>query len=159
MLQSIQQRCPRGAATGATIPLKLTALPVGKGRIIQAGEKIAILSLGTRLEAALQAAKMFKEKYNFDISIADARFAKPLDEEMILQLAKEHQAIITLEEGAIGGFSAHVNNLILNQDIKIKNLFYPDIFMDQDSQDNMHSKANLSAEKIFEELSILMESK
>ncbi len=72
---------------------------------------------------------------------------------MILNLAKDHKFLITLEEGAIGGFSAHVNNLLLNKNIKIKNLFYPDIFMEQGTQDSMHEIANLSGEKIFEELS------
>ena len=128
---------------------ELLALPIGKGRIIQKGNKIVILSLGTRLQAAVKAAQMFKEKYKIEITIADARFAKPLDEEMILDLADKHDLLITLEEGAIGGFSSHVNNLLINKDITLKNIFYPDIFMDQDTQDAMHNKAGLSAEKIF----------
>ena len=142
-------RFPRGASTGTSMPSELLALPIGKGRIIQKGNKIAILSLGTRLQAAVKAAQMFKEKYKLDITIADARFAKPLDEEMILELAAKHDLLITLEEGAIGGFSSHVNNLLINKDITLKNIFYPDIFMDQDTQDAMHNKAGLSAEKIF----------
>ena len=149
-------RFPRGAAVGVQMPSKLVPLPIGKGRIIQQGQDIVILSLGTRLQAAIAAAKLFEEKYSFDITIADGRFAKPLDEEMIFNLAKNHKFLITLEEGSIGGFSAHVNNLLINKNIKIKNLFYPDIFMDQGTQDSMHEIANLSGEKIFEELSKLM---
>ncbi len=145
-------RFPRGATTGIGIPNELIALPIGKGRIIQKGKEIAILSLGTRLQAAIKAAQMFKEKYNIAITIADARFAKPLDEEMILKLADKHKLLVTLEEGAIGGFSAHVNNLLINKAIILQNIFYPDIFMDQDTQDSMHDKANLSAEKIFKVL-------
>lgn len=140
-------RFPRGVATGIVIPDELTPLEIGKGRIIQEGEKIAIISLGTRLDSAVKAAKMFQEKYNIILTIMDARFAKPLDKEMILDLASKHLALITLEEGSIGGFSAHVNNLVKN--INIKNIFYPDIFMDQDSQDAMHREAGLSAEEIF----------
>jgi 1-deoxy-D-xylulose-5-phosphate synthase len=149
-------RFPRGLGIGVEVPSKLVALEIGKGRVIQKGKDIVILSLGTRLGAAIRAASLFKEKYNRDITVVDARFAKPLDEKLIVNIASEHQVIITLEEGAIGGFSAHVNNLLINEEIKVINLFYPDIFMDQDSQDAMHDEAGLSAEKIFKTLESLI---
>jgi 1-deoxy-D-xylulose-5-phosphate synthase len=145
-------RFPRGAGSGAKIPDKLKPLKIGKAKIVQNGEKILILSLGTRLESVIKAAKMFKDKYAVDLTIVDARFAKPLDEELVLDLASKHKALITVEEGAVAGFSAHVNNLVISSGIKIKNLFYPDIFMDQDSQDEMHKKAGLDEVGIFKEL-------
>ncbi|MCT4635905.1 MAG: 1-deoxy-D-xylulose-5-phosphate synthase, partial [Rickettsiales bacterium] len=152
-------RFPRGEAVGVKIPKELDALPIGKGKIIQKGNNIAILSLGTRLQEAKKAGQSFKDKYNFDITIADARFAKPLDKEMILELAKKHKFLITIEEGSIGGFASHVNDLLINKDIEIKNLFYPDIFMDQGTQDSMHEKAKLNSEHIFKELSKYMKYK
>ena len=145
-------RFPRGNALGVRIPEKLDALIIGKGRIIKQGSEIAIISLGTRLNDVLAAASMFKLKHNVDITISDARFAKPLDKEMILSLANSHKILITIEEGSIGGFATHVNNLILSSTTKIHNLFYPDIFMDQASQESMHDKAGLSATKILETL-------
>ena len=145
-------RFPRGNALGVEIPEKLDALPIGKGRIIKSGTEIAILSLGTRLNEVLKVASMFKLKHNIDITIADARFAKPLDKEMIIALANSHKILITIEEGSIGGFSAHVNNLLLSTKIQIHNLFYPDVFMDQATQEAMHDKAGLNAPKILESL-------
>lgn len=145
-------RFPRGSVVGVDITKELSPLEIGKSRIIQEGKNIAILSLGTRLQEAIKAAEIFKEKYNIEITIIDARFAKPLDEKMIFELANQHNLLVTLEEGSIGGFSAHVNSLLINEDIKIKNLFYPDIFMDQGTQESMHEKSGLSAKKIFDEL-------
>lgn len=145
-------RFPRGEGTGAVLPGKLKVLPIGKGKIIQQGSKIAILSLGTRLKAAMEVAQMIKEQYNFDITVVDARFVKPLDSELILNVADKHEFLITLEEGGIGGFAAHVNNLLLNKNIHIKNLFYPDVFIEQNTQDAMHEQANLNAESILREI-------
>ncbi len=145
-------RFPRGASLGVVMPQELQNLSIGKGRLIQNGEHIAILSLGTRLESAVQVAAMVKEKYNIIITIADARFAKPLDQELIYDLADNHKLLITLEEGSIGGFATHVNNLLLNKKIQIHNLFYPDVFMEQDTQESMHDKAGLSSKKIFDTL-------
>ena len=142
-------RFPRGTALGAALPRIIKPLKIGKGKIIREGKDIAILSLGTRLQASILAADMYKEKYNIDITIVDARFAKPLDEELILNLARKHKILITIEEGSIGGFSAHVNNLLLSEDITLINLFYPDIFMDQDTQEEMHKEAGLNPEKIL----------
>lgn len=152
-------RFPRGEAVGVKIPEELASLPIGKGKIIQKGKEIAILSLGTRLQEAKKAGQYFKDKYNFDITIADARFAKPLDKKMILELVKKHKFLITIEEGAIGGFASHVNDLLINKDIEIKNLFYPDLFMDQGTQDSMHDKAKLNSAHIFKELSKYMKDK
>ena len=125
-------------------------MTIGKGRIVQAGKDIAILSLGTRLQESLKAASMYKEKYNIDITVADARFAKPIDQEMIYELAATHKFLLTIEEGSIGGFSAHVNNVLLDKDIKVINLFYPDIFMDHATQDEMHDNAGMNADRIFQ---------
>ena len=146
-------RFPRGVATGVKIPSKLPNIQIGKGKIIQAGEKIAILSLGTRLQAVIEAASIFKEKHNIDITIVDSRFAKPLDDKLILDLVDKHEFLITVEEGAIGGFASHVNDLLnrrkLSNKIQIKNLFYPDIFVDQDTQDAMHDAVGLSIKEIL----------
>lgn len=143
-------RFPRGLGLGVALPAVLRPIEIGKGRIIKQGKHIAILSLGTRLDNAMKAAELFEIEQHIKITVADARFAKPLDEEMIMKLAEEHKIILTLEEGAIGGFSAQVNNLLLDKDIKIYNLFYPDIFIAQDTQDSMHEQAGLSVNKIFE---------
>jgi 1-deoxy-D-xylulose-5-phosphate synthase len=149
-------RFPRGNAQGVNIPNNLESLEIGKANLIQKGKKLVVLSLGNRLYAAIKAAKMLKEKYFFDITIVDARFAKPLDHILFTSLAKSHEYLITLEEGSIGGFAAHVNNLLINYNIKIKNLFYPDIFLDQDTQDAMHDEAGLSGEKIFTAMEALI---
>ncbi len=149
-------RFPRGNVAEA--PNKPEAISIGKARIVRKGKDIAILSIGTRLAASLEAADLYKAKYNEDITIVDARFAKPLDETLILELASKHKSIVTIEEGAIGGFSAHVNNLLLSKKIKLVNLFYPDIFMEQATQEQMHVEAGMSADKIFITLESLIGS-
>ncbi|MEK6733950.1 MAG: 1-deoxy-D-xylulose-5-phosphate synthase [Pseudomonadota bacterium] len=142
-------RFPRGQALSAQHPKKFSHLPIGKGKLIRKGERVAIISLGTKLNEATKAADLFKQKYGYDITIFDSRFAKPIDKKAILEIAKEHEIIITIEEGAIGGFSSQVNNILLPTKIKIKNLFYPDIFMDQDTQEAMNNQANLNSSKIL----------
>lgn len=144
-------RYPRGAATGIELPTKGEILPIGKGRIIKKGQKIAILSLGTRLNAALKAADLLKDK--FDITVADARFAKPIDIKLIRELATSHEMLITLEEGSIGGFGSHVLDFLtkenlLEANLKFYSLHYPDIFVEQDNVDALHKQAGLEAEEI-----------
>jgi 1-deoxy-D-xylulose-5-phosphate synthase len=142
-------RFPRGNAYGVSLPSELIALEIGKARLIQSGSKIAILSLGTRLESVKIAANLLKDKLGHDITIVDSRFAKPIDKELIIELAKSHELIVTVEEGAIGGFSAQVNDLLLNYPVKISNIFYPDVFVEQDTQENMHQKMHMDGVGIF----------
>ena len=140
-------RFPRG--NSVKLFDNVPAIEIGKAKIVIKGKKIALLSLGTRLQASLQAAEIYKQTHDIEITVVDARFAKPIDKETIIKLAKTHELIVTIEEGSIGGFSAQVNNLLLDKDVRIINLFYPDIFVEQDSQDSMHEEAGLSGEKIF----------
>lgn len=145
-------RYPRGEGTGAELPTKPEALEIGKGRVVKQGKDIAILSLGTRLEETLKAAEILKVK-GYDITVADARFAKPLDKELILNLAKTHKVLITVEEGAVGGFGSHVANLLANEGafdngLKFRSLFLPDEFLDHDTQQNMNEYAGVNASGI-----------
>ena len=142
-------RFPRGNVTEVELGNN-EAIAIGKARTIREGKDIAVLSLGTRLTDVIKAADMYKEKHNIDITIIDARFAKPLDKEFILNMATKHKCMFTIEEGSIGGFSAQVNNLLLSQDIKIINLFYPDVFIEQGTQEDMHDQVGMSAQKILE---------
>jgi 1-deoxy-D-xylulose-5-phosphate synthase len=147
-------RYPRGTGTGVDIPENPEILEIGKGRVMQEGGKVAILSLGTRLHAALKAANRFKQQTGITITVADARFAKPLDRDLISTLAKSHELLITTEEGSIGGFGAHVLNCLneqnlLSDKLKVKNLFYPDRFIEQSTQDAMNKDANLDADGIY----------
>ncbi len=142
-------RFPRGQAAEREEE-SYESIKLGKGVMIQKGKNIAIISLGTRLEAAKEAISAFKDKYAEDITLFDARFAKPIDSVAILEISKNHNIVITLEEGSGGGFSFYVNQLLLNCGIKIINLFYPDIFLEQDLQEEMHKEANLSADKILQ---------
>jgi len=146
-------RYPRGSVTGISIPENIEALTIGKGRIIREGKDIAILSLGTRLGAALRVAELL-EKEGIFITIADARFVKPLDQNLIKHLVKNHRLLLTVEEGAIGGFAAQVNEFIINQNLLtqgtiIKNLHYPDIFMDQGLQEDLNEEAGVGVESML----------
>jgi 1-deoxy-D-xylulose-5-phosphate synthase len=145
-------RYPRGNGIGLDIPKNPQILPLGKGRIIREGTTIALLSLGGRLTEAQKAADMLEAK-GFSTTLADARFAKPLDEEMILSLAKEHEVLITLEEGACGGFGAFVLERLaasgaLDRGLKIRTLTLPDSFIDQDTPERMYEAAGLAAHQI-----------
>ena len=119
-------------------------LEIGKGRIIKEGNDIAILSLGTRLKEAIKANQILQKQHNLSITIADARFAKPIDEALITQLIQNHKALITIEDGSIGGFSAHVNNFILKNNLNmnryIKNLFLPDRFIPHGNTTSLYNK-------------------
>jgi 1-deoxy-D-xylulose-5-phosphate synthase len=153
-------RYPRGEGVGIEMPAEGIPLEIGKGRIVRQGSKIAILSLGTRLADSLKAAEELAS-YGLSTTVADARFAKPLDSDLVLRLASEHEVLITIEEGAIGGFAAQVYQTLsehgaLDRGLKIRSMILPDIFIDQDSPTAMYAKAGLDAKgivkKVFEAL-------
>ena len=145
-------RYPRGASTGKDLPAKGTALEIGRGRIVKQGNKIAILSLGTRLQEALKAAEFLDAK-GLSTTVADARFAKPMDEQLIRDLAVSHDLLITIEEGSIGGFGAHVmdhmaGHGMLDGDLKLRSMKLPDTFIDHNSPEAMYETAGLTADDI-----------
>jgi 1-deoxy-D-xylulose-5-phosphate synthase len=151
-------RYPRGEGVGVEMPAEGKPLEIGKGRIVREGSKVAILSLGTRLAEALKAAEELAA-FGLSTTVADARFAKPLDTDLVLRLAAEHELLITIEEGAIGGFAAQVFQTLsehgaLDRGLKIRSMVLPDIFIDQDSPNAMYAKAGLDAKgivkKVFE---------
>ena len=130
-------RYPRGEGVGVDMPERGEPLEIGKGRVLREGTKIAILSLGGRLTEALSAAETLDAR-GLSTTVADARFAKPLDEDLIVRLARNHEALILLEEGAMGGFGAHVLTLLsdrgmLDTGLRVRSLRLPDTFIDQDS--------------------------
>ena len=145
-------RYPRGTGIGIKLPSIDEKIEIGKGRIIQEGSKVCILSLGTRLEECKLAAEDLKSK-GITTTIVDARFAKPLDEQLILKCAKEHEVMITIEEGSIGGFGSHVKNLlsergIFDKGLKFRSMTLPDKFIDQDNPKKMYELAGLSSVQI-----------
>ena len=145
-------RYPRGDGVGVDIPELAAPLEIGKGRIVREGTSVAILSLGTRLQESLKAADLLAAK-GVSATVADARFAKPLDADLILRLAREHEALITVEEGAMGGFGAFVLQLLaekgaLDAGLKIRILNLPDVFQDQDAPAAMYAQAGLNADHI-----------
>ena len=146
-------RYPRGAGQGVDLPKSGEVLPIGKGRIMRQGSKIAILSLGGRLYEALEAAEKL-QAHGLSTTVADARFAKPLDTELIEQLAREHEVLITIEEGASGGFGAHVLTHLaragcLDKGLKIRPMTIPDRFIDHGSPKDQYVDAGLMAADIF----------
>ena len=145
-------RYPRGEGIGVTIEKYPTPWKIGKGRIIQEGSKACILSLGTRLEESLRASKILA-KYGLSTTVADARFAKPIDEELISILAKSHDILVTVEEGAIGGFSAQVMSYLtksglLDNGLKFRPLFFPDEFIAHGKPDNQNQYCGINASHI-----------
>ncbi|MEM8617443.1 MAG: 1-deoxy-D-xylulose-5-phosphate synthase [Pseudomonadota bacterium] len=145
-------RYPRGEGTGVQIPDVLNPLEIGKGRLVREGTSIAILSYGARLQEALKAADMLAAQ-GLSVTVADARFAKPLDAELTSRLAREHEVLITLEEGARGGFGAFVLHHLaetgaLDTGLKVRTMHLPDIFQDQDKPDAMYDQAGLNARHI-----------
>ena len=145
-------RYPRGDGVGVEVPELAAPLEIGKGRIVREGTTVAILSLGTRLQESLKAAEALAAR-GVSATVADARFAKPLDEEMILRLAREHECLITVEEGAMGGFGAFVLQMLagkgaLDAGLKVRTLHLPDIFQDQDNPAAMYATAGLNADHI-----------
>jgi 1-deoxy-D-xylulose-5-phosphate synthase len=147
-------RYPRGEGTGVVIPENPQPLEIGKGKIIRQGTDVAILSFGTRLLDSINAGKQL-EKEGISVTIADARFAKPLDGDLITNLARNHKLLITIEEGAVGGFGSHVlqflsDKNLLNNKLKVKALFLPDYFIEQNSPEAMYEEAGLNADNIIE---------
>ena len=145
-------RYPRGEGTGVEMPEAGAVLEIGKGRIIREGGRVAILSYGARLAEAEKAAEALAAR-GITPTVADARFAKPLDRELILALAAEHEALITLEEGAVGGFGSHVAQLLAEEGVfdtglKFRSMVFPDIFIDQASPADMYAVAGMDAARI-----------
>ncbi|WP_420585633.1 1-deoxy-D-xylulose-5-phosphate synthase [Ruegeria sp.] len=145
-------RYPRGEGVGVDLPERGEVLEIGKGRIIQNGARVALLSFGTRLAEVQKAAEALTAR-GITPTIADARFAKPLDRDLILDLAANHEALITIEEGAIGGFGSHVAQLladegVFDQGLKYRSMVLPDIFIDQANPADMYAVAGMNAENI-----------
>lgn len=145
-------RYPRGEGEGVEMPETPELLEIGKGRMIQQGKRVALLSFGTRLGEVRKAAEALAAK-GIMPTIADARFAKPLDRDMILQLAADHEALITIEEGAVGGFGSHVAQLLSDEGIfdrgfKFRSMVLPDVFIDQASPKDMYEVAAMNAPQI-----------
>jgi 1-deoxy-D-xylulose-5-phosphate synthase len=145
-------RFPRGEGNGVDLPERGIPLEIGKGRMIKEGSKVALLSFGTRLAEVEKAAEKLAAK-GITPTIADARFAKPLDRDLILSLAKNHDAMITIEEGAIGGFGSHVSQLladegVFDQGFKYRSMVLPDTFIDHANPSDMYAAAGLNADDI-----------
>ncbi|MGH1424879.1 MAG: 1-deoxy-D-xylulose-5-phosphate synthase [Pseudooceanicola sp.] len=145
-------RYPRGEGAGVTMPERGEVLEIGKGRMIREGGRVALLSFGTRLSEVVKAAEALEAR-GISPTIADARFAKPLDREMILTLANDHEALITIEEGAIGGFGSHVAQLLADEGVfdhglKYRSMVLPDSFVDQADPRVMYDVAGLNASDI-----------
>ncbi|MDP1875345.1 1-deoxy-D-xylulose-5-phosphate synthase [Phenylobacterium sp.] len=145
-------RYPRGEGTGVAIPEVATPLEIGRGRIVREGTAVALLSFGTRLPECLRAADMLGAR-GLSATVADARFAKPLDIDLVLRLARDHEALITIEEGAMGGFGAFVLEALarhgaLDRGLKVRTLTLPDIFQDHDKPELMYAQAGLDAEGV-----------
>jgi 1-deoxy-D-xylulose-5-phosphate synthase len=153
-------RYPRGEGLGVPMPAEGKALEIGKGRILREGHKVALLSYGARLGECLKAADELAA-LGLSTTLADARFAKPLDTDLLLRLAREHEVLVTIEEGAVGGFGSYVlqalsDNGVLDNGCKVRTMVLPDLFLDQDTPNAMYAKAGLDARgivaKVFEAL-------
>jgi 1-deoxy-D-xylulose-5-phosphate synthase len=147
-------RYPRGEGTGVALPDVGMPLPIGKGRILREGTAVALLSLGTRLADALKAAEQLAT-LGLSATVADARFMKPLDADLIRRLAENHDVLVTVEEGSIGGFGSHVlhylaENGLLDRGLKVRTKVMPDAFYDQDKPEAMYQRAGLSASGIVD---------
>ena len=155
-------RYPRGTGVGTELPSIDKKLEIGKGRIIQEGKKLAIINFGARLNECLKTSVNLKKK-GINISIVDARFVKPLDENLVWQLATDHEAIITIEEGSIGGFGAHVAKFLseknlLDKGLKFRSMILPDKFIEQDKPESMYKFAGLDSQSIEEKIIDLLNS-
>ena len=155
-------RYPRGNGVGVQLPNINEIIEIGKGRIVRQGKQAAILSLGARLEECKKAAEILSSK-GIELTIVDARFAKPLDEKLIMEIATSHEAFITIEEGSIGGFGSHVAQLlsdrgVFDKGLKFRSMFLPDLFLDQDTPDAMYKKAGLDCNSIVEKIENVLKS-
>ena len=145
-------RYPRGNGIGVELPSINETLEIGKGRIIKDGKKVALINFGTRLEECKKASEKLLKK-NVDCTIIDARFAKPLDEKLIMEAASNHEVLITVEEGSIGGFGSHVMQFlsdrgVFDRGLKFRSMILPDIFIDQDTPEKMYETAGLDSSSI-----------
>jgi 1-deoxy-D-xylulose-5-phosphate synthase len=146
-------RYPRGEGVGAPMPRRGEVLPIGKGRILRDGKDVAILSLGTRLHAALAAAEHLQTR-GISCTVADARFAKPLDHDLIRRLARSHPMLVTVEDGSVGGFGSHVLDFIVNHQLLrpglvLRTLHLPDVFQEHDDPQRQYDQAGLNAAGII----------
>ena len=153
-------RYPRGTGVGVDLPSIEEKIEIGKGRVVQQGTQVCILNLGTRLEECKLAVEELKAK-GVSTTLIDARFAKPLDEELILKSAKEHELMITIEEGSIGGFGSHVKNLlaergIFDKGLKFRSMTLPDAFIEQDDPKKMYDKAGLNSSQISKKINDIL---
>ena len=155
-------RFPRGEGVGVAIPPIALPLPIGKGRIIREGSRVAILSFGARLQEALRAADEL-DAMGCSTTVADARFAKPLDAELILALARDHECLLTIEEGSIGGFGSQVTQLLLEEGalggtgLKMRSMILPDVFLNHDRPELMYAAARLDAQGIVAKVRDMIE--
>ena len=145
-------RYPRGNGVGINLPSINETLEIGKGRVVQEGNKVALLNFGTRLEQCKDASEILSKK-GIKCSIIDARFAKPLDEKLIMEVASNHEVLITIEEGSIGGFGSHVMQFlsdrgVFDKGLKFRSMILPDIFIDQDTPEKMYEIAGLDSKSI-----------
>jgi 1-deoxy-D-xylulose-5-phosphate synthase len=155
-------RYPRGNGIGVELPNINETLEIGKGKIVRKGKQAAILCLGARLEECKKAAEDLSTK-GIELTIVDARFAKPLDEKLIMEIATTHEVLITIEEGSIGGFGSHVAQLlsdrgVFDKGLKFRSMILPDIFIDQDSPENMYKKAGLDSLSIVNKVEDVLKS-
>ncbi len=157
-------RFPRGEGVGVEMPERGIPLEIGKGRMIRQGKGVAVLSFGTRLSEVMKAAEALEGR-GISLTVADARFAKPLDRDLILKLAADHEALITIEEGAVGGFGSHVAQLLADEGVfdnglRFRSMVLPDTFIDQASAEDMYAVAQMNAEhieaKVLEVLGVKM---
>ena len=153
-------RYPRGTGVGVDLPSIDEKIEIGKGRVVQQGTQVCILNLGTRLEECKLAVEELKAK-GVSTTLIDARFAKPLDEELILKSAKEHELMITVEEGSIGGFGSHVKNLlaergVFDKGLKFRSMTLPDEFIEQNDPKKMYDKAGLNSSQISKKIADIL---
>ena len=155
-------RYPRGDGVGVELPNINETLEIGKGRIVRQGKQAAILCLGARLEECKKAAEILSAK-GIELTIMDARFAKPLDEKLIMEITTSHEVVITIEEGSIGGFGSHVAQLlsergVFDKGLKFRSMILPDVFIDQDSPEAMYKKAGLDSLSIVNKIENVLKS-
>ncbi len=156
-------RYPRGNGLGVDLPDIDEKIEIGKGRLILEGKKVAIINFGARLNECLLANKILNKK-GIGITLADARFAKPLDENLIWEIATNHEAIITIEEGSLGGFGSHVSQFLseknlLDNNLKFRSMILPDKFIDHNKPEIMYKEAGLDAESIVSKVFDVINSK
>ena len=149
-------RYPRGNGIGIELPGINEILEIGKGRIIKKGKEVALLNFGARLEECKKASEILLSK-GLNITIIDARFAKPLDEKLIMEVATNHDVVISIEEGSVGGFGSHVMQLlsdkgVFDRGLKFRSMTLPDVFIDQDTPENMYIKAGLDSQSIVNKI-------